>query len=144
MVIKFSRPHQINFFSFIMAQPSVSDIFDALIKDKVFCDKIENSIANILSDFKIDQSDIPEIIFIITEILINRPDINVKKEDVGTLIKRIFEYIVIKKNLATKEQVASFDKILDSSIKLFMAQPNIGKAMENVANKLNSCLNCCC
>lgn len=126
-----------------MAQITVSDIFDTLIKDKQFCDKIENSIANILSDFKINQSDIPEIIFIITEILINRPDINIKKDDVGQLIKKLFEYVVIKRNLATKEQIASFDKILDSSIKLFMAQPKIGKAVEEVANKLNSCFNCC-
>ncbi len=126
-----------------MAQIAVIDIFDTLIKDKPFCEKIETSISNILSDFKIDQSDIPEIIFIITEILINRPDINIKKEDVGQLIKKIFEYVVVKKNLATKEQIASFDKILDSSIKLFLAQPNIGKAIENVANKLNSCFNCC-
>lgn len=120
----------------------ISDVFNTLIKNKDFCDKIEKSISNILKDSTIDQSDIPDIIIIITEVLTNHPNVNVIKEDIGNLIKKLFEYFLIKQNIATDEQIKAFDKILDASIKLFLLQPNIGNMADDIAKKINSCF-CC-
>ena len=105
---------------------------------------IKASIDNIMRDGKIDQYDIPEIIFLITEIMNNSSVINTKltAENLASLIKELYKFIEKQYNLVPDEsQKAGFDRLIDSCIKLILFQPKVKTAVKKCFNKLNMCCN---
>ena len=105
---------------------------------------IKASIDNIMRDGKIDQYDIPEIIFLITEIMNNSSVVNTKltAENLASLIKELYKFIEKQYNLVPDEsQKEGFDRLIDSCIKLVLFQPKVKTAVKKCFNKLNMCCN---
>ena len=95
---------------------------------------IKASIDNIMRDGKIDQYDIPEIIFLITEIMNNSSVVNTKltAENLASLIKELYKFIEKQYNLVPDEsQKAGFDRLIDSCIKLILFQPKVKSVITN-------------
>jgi hypothetical protein len=115
-------------------KPSPIDaVVEAVTKDDKFLATVKTSVEKILKDGKVDQSDIPELVFIISETVNSLGSFNVSVDMVPVVIKMIYKFIVEKYNLVPEDKKADFERIVDSSLRLLMFQPTIRKG-------LNSCL----
>jgi len=120
----------------------VSYLLDKIMLDDETSKCIKSSIDNIMRDGKIDQYDIPEILFLITDIMNNSSVVNTKltAENLASLIKELYKFIEKQYNLVPDEsQKAGFDRLIDSCIKLILLQPKVKIAIKNCLNKLNTC-----
>jgi hypothetical protein len=123
------------------------DLKVAYLLDKIMLDDetskcITTSIDNIMRDGKMDQYDIPEIIFLIAEVMNNSSVINenLTPENVASLIKELYKFIEKQYNLVPDEsQQAGFERLIDSSIKLMLFQPKVRSGLKNCLSKLNTC-----
>lgn len=85
---------------------------------------IDSSVKKMMSDGKIDQYDIPELILLLTQ-LSTRQIIPTSTEDLNVQINELYAYVMKKYDLYPKnvEERAVFDKMFQSSIKLVLYQP---------------------
>jgi hypothetical protein len=115
-------------------------LFDKMLSNTEFSKKLEQSIENIMKDGKIDQFDIPDIIFIITDVLNQQSNLNVTIDDINELVEKLYRFIVAKYNLIPDPtQAANFDRLMASSIRLLLLQPKVKKACNSFLSKLNVC-----
>ena len=84
---------------------------------------LEKCIKNILNDGRVDESDIPEFIFLIMEAYNSLPEARLSKEEMPVFISCIFNYLVEKYNLIPLEQRDKYEKMVVSSIKLVLMMP---------------------
>ena len=120
----------------------VAYLLDKLMLDEETSKRIKSSIDNIMRDGKVDQYDIPEILFLITDITTNSNVIHTKltPEDLAALIKELYKFIERQYNLVPDEtQKANFERLIDSSIKLILFQPKVKAAITGCLNKFNTC-----
>lgn len=123
------------------------DLKVAYLLEKIMLDDetskcITRSVDNIMRDGKIDQYDVPEIIFLIAGVVDNSDAINAKltPENVASLIKELYKFIEKQYNLAPDEsQRAGFERLVDSSIKLMLFQPQIKSGLKNCLSKIGAC-----
>jgi hypothetical protein len=80
-----------------------------------------------MMDGKVDISDIPEIILLITTTINTFNNLNINESILPELIKKIFDFIVPNKT-------PECDKIVNSAIKLVMFQPVIQKEVKKCCN----------
>lgn len=110
---------------------------EKLLQDKTFVKTLDESLESILEDNKINEYDIPEIIFIITTIINTEPKLKLNRKNLGNLIKELFSHILNNKlkdnDEMTEEQKNNLNRLIDSSIKLILIKPNY--------SKINNCLN---
>lgn len=108
-----------------------------ILENESFVKELNESIEIIIKDNKIDEFDIPEIVFVITNIINSQPKIKLDRNNLKDLIMELFDYIVREKindkNEMTQEQIDNFNKLIESSIKLVLLKPNY--------SKINRCLN---
>jgi len=112
----------------------VAYLLDKIMLDDETSKCIKTSIDNIMRDGKIDKYDIPEILFLITDIMNNSSVINTKltPENLGSLIKELYKFIEKQYNLVPNEtQKAGFDRLIDSCIKLILFQPKLKTTITN-------------
>ena len=85
---------------------------------------LDTSVKKMMSDGKIDQYDIPELILLLTE-LSTQQIIPTTTEDLNVQINELYAYVMKKYDLYPKnvEERAVFDKMFQSSIKLVLYQP---------------------
>ena len=114
----------------------VINVFNILIKDTRFTHQINTSITSILKDGKIDQYDIPELIFLITNTYNNISSIKLEYDDIPQLIKLLYNHIVNTMNLIPIDKRSEFERAVDSAIRLVMLQPI-------VAQQYKKCSSCC-
>ena len=117
----------------------VYQALDILIKDPNFIKNLETSVKNILQDGKIDQFDIPEFIFIITDAYNSMHKIRLNYDDLPVLIKLIYNYMVDKLDLIPVEQRTDFERLVDSALKLVMIQPAVARGVKLCFGKLFKC-----
>ena len=121
-----------------MSDFKINYLLDRLMLDDDFNKPFQKSLENIMKDGKIDQYDIPEIIFIVTSLINNTPSITLTAENLSELVKKLFEFIVKEYKLTPDEtQMASFSRLIESSIKLVMLQPKIKDAVNKCCNRFN-------
>jgi hypothetical protein len=111
----------------------VAYLIDKIMLDDVTTKRMKTSIDNIMRDGKIDCYDIPEILFIITDIM-NNSVVNTKltAENLASLIKELYKFIEKQYNLVPDEnQKAGFERLIDSSIKLILFQPKVKSVIKN-------------
>jgi hypothetical protein len=112
----------------------VAYLLDKIMLDDETSKLIKTSIDNIMRDGKIDKYDIPEILFVITDIMNNSSVVNTKltAENLASLIKELYKFIEKQYNLVPDEsQKAGFDRLIDSCIKLILFQPKLKTAITN-------------
>jgi hypothetical protein len=118
-----------------MSSTDIKYVFDILTSNSEFVKKIEGAVYEITKDGKIDSSDIPEFIFIITESYNTYTTIKITKNDLPIFIKMVVNEIIKKKNLISEDKKQEFDKLVDSALKLVMMQPRVQVSIEG-------CLDC--
>lgn len=109
----------------------ITAVVDALTADEKFLAKVKASVDKILKDGKVDQSDIPELVFIISETVNTLGSHDLTVDMVPLVIKMVYKFIVDKYNLVPEEKKADFERIVDSSLRLLMFQPNVRKGLNN-------------
>jgi hypothetical protein len=112
----------------------VAYLLDKIMLDDETSKLIKTSIDNIMRDGKIDKYDIPEILFVITDIMNNSSVVNTKltAENLASLIKELYKFIEKQYKLVPDEsQKAGFDRLIDSCIKLILFQPKLKTAITN-------------
>ena len=119
--------------------PNIKKALELLTKDTLFIRKLEDSIKNIIEDDKIDQNDIPEIIYVITNAYNSFGNIKVNYQDLPVLIKLIYDHIIEKFDLIPVNKRNKFSKLVDSAIKLVMLQPVVANGIKSCLNKLSCC-----
>ena len=87
---------------------------------------IDESVKRMLSDGKIDSSDIPELVMLISQ-LSTETFVPKSTEDLGKHIDELYVYIMNKYSLfpKDKEERALFDKLFKVSVQLVLYQPII-------------------
>jgi len=111
---------------------NVEALFKAITTDSSFLARVKISVDKIMHDGKVDQYDIPEIVFVISETVNSLPTLQVTSEVVPVLIKMLYNFIVDTYNLVPADKKADFERMVDSSLRLLMLQPKIKEG-------LNSC-----
>ena len=114
---------------------------DKLFEDENFVKQLKESTKIILKDNKINEYDIPEIIFILTNIIDKEPKIKLNSNNLGSLVKELFDYILknnINQEEMTQEQKENLDKLITSSIKLVLMKPNYSK-LNKLINRILYC-----
>ena len=116
----------------------VNEMVKLILDDPIFITKVENSIKSIVKDNKVDQSDIPEFVFLIMEAYNSLPKAKLTKEEIPEFISCVYNYLVEKYNLIPKEERSKYENLIVSSIKLVLMNPQL----ENLSNCKFHCLIC--
>ena len=106
---------------------TIDAVFDAVTTDEKFLAAVKVSVDKILKDGKVDQSDVPELVFIISEAVNSLSSFHVTIDLVPVVIKMVYTFIVNKYNLVPEEKKPEFERIVDSSLRLLMLQPKVRK-----------------
>ena len=104
-------------------------LFKAITTDSSFLARVKISVDKIMHDGKVDQYDIPEIVFVISETVNSLPSFQVTSEVVPVLIKMLYKFIVDTHNLVPEDKKADFERMVDSSLRLLMMQPKIKEGL---------------
>ena len=123
----------------------VNNIFTQLKADECFIKKVDVYIASIMKDGKIDQNDVPQIIFLIMDVYNQLPQFHLSYEDLPQLIKLLYNFIIEKliadkKITLSNDEIANFEKLVDISINLVMLQPIVKKQVTKCFSFF-SCIN---
>lgn len=118
---------------------SVQDVFNLLSADPKFIAKLETSVKNIMKDGKIDQYDVPELVFIITDSYNEMSRFRLTYDELPQLIKMIYAFMVQKLNLIPEDKRPEFDRLVDSALRLVMMQPVVKQAVTSCFSKIFPC-----
>lgn len=118
---------------------SVQDVFNILSTDPKFITRLETSINNIMKDGKVDQYDVPEIVFIITDAYNQMSSLRLSSEDLPKLFKMIYSFIIDKLNLIPEDKKPEFERLIDSALKLVMMQPVVNQVVTSCFSRLFPC-----
>jgi len=115
----------------------MEDIFLTITNDKENISKIKKSVDSILKDGKIDQYDVPDIVFLVTDLLNSLSTLHVTPEEVPVLIKKICAFVLDTYGGVPDEKKPEFERLLDSSLRLVMLQPKVKEAITSCLGFLN-------
>ena len=116
-------------------------LFKVITTDSGFLTRVKESVDKITKDGKVDQYDIPEIVFVISETVNSRPSFKISKELLPPLIKMLYNFIVDTHKLVPEEKKAEIERMVDSSLRLLMLQPAVSEALNRCFSF--SFLSCC-
>jgi hypothetical protein len=107
----------------------MEDIFLTITNDKENINKIKKSVDSILKDGTINQYDIPDIVFLVTDLLNSLSTLRVTPEEIPVLIKKICAFVLNTYGGIPEEKKPEFERLLDSSLRLVMLQPKVKEAV---------------
>ena len=120
-----------------ITQNLVRETFETLTKNPQFIRDLEESVKEIVEDGKIDLGDAAEIVHIIVTVIEHQPTIRLEPNDLGTLIRSLYDFVVAKHHIFTdKETADKFGKIVDSSIRLVLMRPKVNEAVDGCLTRL--------
>ena len=109
-----------------------NEIVKLILDDPIFINKVENSIKSIVKDNKVEQSDIPEFVFLIMEAYNSLPKAKLTKEEIPQFISCVYNYFI------PEEERAKHESLIASSIKLVLMTPQL----KITTNRAFRCLIC--
>jgi len=104
-------------------------LFKTITTDSGFLARVKISVDKIMHDGKVDQYDIPEIVFVISDTVNALPSFQVTSDVLPVLIKMLYNFIVDTYNLVPEDKKADFERMVDSSLRLLMLQPKIKEGL---------------
>lgn len=104
---------------------AIREIANYIIDDPEFINDVKASLDKILQDGKIDMSDVPEMILLVTLGYNKSKKFTVSIKELPELLTLLANLIIDKYNLVNDELKEQFDKILQSSITLILISPRI-------------------
>ena len=114
-------------------------LFKVITTDSDFLKRVKDSIDKIMKDGKVDQYDVPEIVFVISETINSRPSFKIQKELLPVLIKMLYNFIVDTYKLVPEEKKAEIERLVDSSLRLLMLQPMVTEGLTRCFSFLPCC-----
>jgi hypothetical protein len=113
------------------------ETFDVLIKNPQFLRELEESVKAIAEDGKVDMGDAAEIVHIIVSVIEHQPRVRLEPNDLGTLIRLLYDFVVVKYKIFDDTETAEkFGKIVDSSIRLVLMRPKVNEAVGGCLDRL--------
>ena len=110
-------------------QTSIAVIFSKIVNDKAFVDRVDTGIKNIMKDGKVDFTDIPEIIFIITDTFNSLDSFKLKQDELLSLFEMLYTHLNNLYNIVPEDKQDEFKGLVESSLKLVMLKPKIKKML---------------
>ena len=107
----------------------VEALFKVITTDSGFLTRVKEAVDRIMKDGKVDQYDIPEIVFVISDTVNALPSFQVTSEVLPVLIKMLYNFIVDTYKLVPDDKKAEIERLVDSSLRLLMMHP---KVKENI------------
>jgi hypothetical protein len=104
-------------------------LFKVITTDSKFLSRVKESVDRIMKDGKVDQYDIPEIVFVISETVNSLPSFQVTSDLLPVLIKMLYNFIVDTYKLVPEDKKAEFERMVDSSLRLLMLQPKVKEGL---------------
>lgn len=109
-----------------------NEMVKLILDDPIFITKVENSIKSIVKDNKVEQSDIPEFVFLIMEAYNSLPKAKLTKEEIPEFISYVYNYFI------PEEERTKHETLVSSSIKLVLMTPQL----KITTNRAFRCLIC--
>jgi hypothetical protein len=107
----------------------IQDIFLSIINDQLFIVKCKSSIDTIMKDGKVDFSDIPEIVYLLTDITKTLYKKKLNSDEFEELFNMLYKHVTEKYKFIPENNNEMFEKMLKSSLKLAMFKPKISKSI---------------
>jgi hypothetical protein len=116
----------------------LAKIVDELTKNSPFLKSAEELAKKILADSKFDFSDVPDLVHFVVSSYNNLDSkLFVSKSDLPEFVRLVFQFVVVKFNLLTKDQLGQYEGVVVSSVKLVLLTPDLGKEVQSVSGLLN-------
>ena len=109
-----------------------NEMVKLILDDPIFITKVENSIKSIVKDNKVEQSDIPEFVFLIMEAYNSLQKAKLTKEEIPEFISYVYNYFI------PEEERPKYETLVASSIKLVLMTPQL----KITTNRAFRCLIC--
>ena len=95
--------------------------------------RIDESVKRIMKDGKIDQFDIPEIVLLVSELVLSPTAKKMTPEMLTDNMNKLYDYIMSQYKLYPDDegQKESFKRLFDISVRLALMEPNIKKACKS-------------
>ena len=110
----------------------------SIIDNDKFRNKILTHLNSITADGKIDQSDIPDFVFLVIDIYNNLDEIHIEKNDIILVITEACIMLLKEHDLVKPDQVDEIERLLRTAMKLVSINPKIKTA----CNRYCGCLPC--
>lgn len=118
-------------------QTLVRETFETLTRNPQFIHELEGSVKEIVKDGKIDLGDAAEIVHIIVSVIEHQPTVRLEPNDLGTLIRSLYDFVVAKHQIfSDKETADKFGKIVDSSIRLVLMRPKVNEVVGGCLDRM--------
>ena len=103
--------------------------------------RIDSSVQKILSDGKLDQNDIPELVLIITEIVSSPSAAKLTAKELGDTIYEMYNYIMTHYKLFPDDETKQkeFKALFDMCVKLVLFKPNILRIKKQCVSLFANC-----
>ena len=112
-------------------------IFRTLTTDQAFLQRVDTTIIAIMKDGKIDQYDIPDLVFLIADVISQIENTSLTVDSLEALLTLLYNFIINKYNLIPSDgNRDGFKRLFESSIRLAMIQPTVKKT-------INRCFSFC-
>ena len=108
---------------------NLAAVFKVITTDNTFLTRVKAAVDNIMRDGKVDQTDIPEIVFVISETVNSLDSFHVTSDLVPVLIKMLYNFIIDTYKLVPEDKKAEFERVVDSSLRLLMLQPKVKQVL---------------
>ena len=107
----------------LLEDKTINDIVNQILENKEFVDECVSKIKNdVLQDNKIDTTDIPALIYIVTLLLNNKPKIKINNQTMKEVIKLLIIKLLVKVNYVNLEEAIPIlpdqEKLIDMSLEL--------------------------
>lgn len=105
------------------------DIIERLVKNPEFVDNMKKNIKEVMKDGKIDISDIPELVLIITDCVEALNNINISKNNLPIVIKGTVLHVIKENKLVSDNDLPMVEKYIDVALKMLTYKLKAVKAM---------------
>ena len=107
----------------LLENETLNNVVDKILINKQFVDECVDKIKNdILKDNKIDSNDIPALIYIVTLLLNNKPEIKINQETMTEVLKLLIVKLLVKVDYIKLQDeiplIPEQEKLIDMSLQL--------------------------
>jgi hypothetical protein len=105
------------------------DIIETLVKNPEFVDNLKKNVKEIMKDGKLDLTDVPELVLIITDCVEALNNINISKNNLPIVIKGTVLHVVKENKLVGENDLPLVEKYIDVALKMLSYKLKAVKAM---------------
>jgi hypothetical protein len=116
----------------------------AFFGNKTFYDQCVARVRDIVADGRIDSSDIPNIVLLVTTILNTKPELKVNSKNMKPIMKMLVIQLLKEVKFINpdsgKDLPIKYENLIDSAIQLLTTNIHLGNIFQTIKDKLCGCL----